>query len=159
GTPGTTPPQVFNSQKDIYMSRQFNRYNAGLIGHYDLNDHVQPYMEFSFMNDKTHQEIAPSALFSGGNPLTVDNNYLVNCDNPFLSAQQQGILCTPAQVAAGDLVSVDIGRRNIEGGGRTSDYEHTNYRGVAGVRGDIGPAWRYDAYGQYYYVQFYNSNN
>ena len=40
-----------------------------------------------------------------------------------------------------------------------SDYEHTNYRGVAGVKGEIGPAWRYDAYGQYYYVQFYNTNN
>ena len=59
--PGTTPPAVFNSQKDIYMSRQYNRANAGLIGHYDLSDRVKPYVEFNFMNDKTHQEIAPSA--------------------------------------------------------------------------------------------------
>jgi outer membrane receptor protein involved in Fe transport len=165
GTPGTTPPAVFNSQQYIYMTRQYNRYNAGLIGHYDLNDYVQPYVEFGFMNDKTHQEIAPSALFENSNPLTADGNYLINCSNPLLSAQERNIICTAAQIAAdtavpgSGLASVKIGRRNIEGGGRTSDYEHTNYRGVAGVRGQIGPAWTYDAYGQYYYVQFYNTNN
>jgi outer membrane receptor protein involved in Fe transport len=39
-----------------------------------------------------------------------------------------------------------------------AEFEHTNYRGVLGVRGDIGPAWNYDAYGQYYYSTLYNSN-
>jgi outer membrane receptor protein involved in Fe transport len=165
GSADTTPPAVFNGQEDIYMSRQYKRYNAGLIGHYDLNEHVQPYVEFSFMNDKTHQQIAPSALFSGSNPLTPDNNYLVNCSNPLLSTQQRNILCSPQEIlddtaAPGSvLASVDIARRNVEGGGRTSDYEHTNYRLVGGLTGEIGPAWSYDGYGQYYYVNFYNTNN
>ena len=165
GTQDTTPPAVFNYQPYEYMSRGYERRTAGLLGHYDLNDHVQPYVEFSYMNDKTHQEIAPSALFINSNPLTADGGYMINCSNPLLSAQQQGILCTPAQVAA-DLanpgstsVSVAIGRRNVEGGGRTSDYEHTNYRAVAGLKGEIGRVWSYDAYAQNYYVQFYNSNN
>jgi outer membrane receptor protein involved in Fe transport len=164
GTEDTTPPAIFNSQKDIFMTREYKRYNAGLIGHYDLNDNVQPYVEFGFMNDKTHQQIAPSALFKDSNPLTADTNYLVNCSNPLLSAQEANILCSAADIAAdaadpgSALASVRIGRRNIEGGGRTSDYEHTNYRAVAGLRGEIGPAWHYDGYGQYYYVQFYNSN-
>ncbi len=53
------------------------------------------------MNDRTDQKIAPSALFSGANPLdpTNNGNYNVNCDNPLLSAQQASILCTPAQLA------------------------------------------------------------
>ena len=167
GSADTTPPAVFNSQRYIFMTREYNRYNAGLLGHYDLNDNVQPYVEFGFMNDRTHQEIAPSALFENSNPITADGKYLINCSNPLLSAQERSTICTPAQIATdtanpgalGGSASVNIGRRNIEGGGRTSDYEHTNYRGVAGVRGEIGPAWRYDAYGQYYYVQFYNTNN
>ncbi len=165
GSVDTNPPAIFNAQKDIYMSREYKRNTAGLIGHYDLNDHVQPYVEFGFMNDKTHQEIAPSALFIASNPLTTDNNYLINCSNPLLSAQQQAILCSSQEIAADAaapgsvLAHVAIGRRNVEGGGRTSDYEHTNYRGVAGVKGDISRAWSYDAYGQYYYVQFYNTNN
>jgi iron complex outermembrane recepter protein len=161
----TTPPATFNSQKDVYMNRQYQRATAGVIGHYDLNDHVQPYVEFGYMNDRTHQEVGPSALFRGSNPLTADGNYLINCSNPLLSAQEQSILCTPAQIAADTAVpgsasaSVEIGRRNIEGGGRQSDYEHTNYRAVGGVKGQISRVWSYDAYAQYYYVQFYVSNN
>lgn len=40
-------------------------------------------------------------------------------------------------------------RRNIEGGPRRDDLQHTSYRAVLGMRGDISPAWSYDAYYQY----------
>jgi outer membrane receptor protein involved in Fe transport len=40
-------------------------------------------------------------------------------------------------------------RRNVEGGPRRDDLQHTSYRFVAGVRGDLGTAWNYDAYYQY----------
>jgi outer membrane receptor protein involved in Fe transport len=159
------PPAAYNSQKLIYMSRQYKRATAGVIGHYDLNDHVQPYVEFGYTNDKTHQEIAPSALFRQSNVLTADGNYPINCSNPLLSTQQRNILCTAQEIADDTAVpgsvsaSVEIGRRNVEGGQRFSDYEHTNYRAVGGLRGEIGPAWSYDAYAQYYYVQFFTTNN
>src|SRR5437667_76447 len=52
-----------------------------------------------------------------------------------------------------------IGRRNIEGAGRTSYYEHQNYRAVAGLGGALGQAWTYDAYAQYYYTTLFNSNS
>ena len=160
------PPPFFNSQPFIYMSRDDQRYTAGFLGHVDVNDYMKPYFEFGFMNDKTHQEIAPSALFRDSNPTDPNGNYNVNCSNPFLSAQQQGVLgCSGADIAA-DLANpgsvtrnVRIGRRNVEGGGRSSDYEHDNYRAVFGFKGDVANAWSYDAYGQYYYVNFFNSNN
>jgi len=162
----TTPPAIFNSQPYIYNGRDDLRYNAGFFAHVDLSEHVKPYAEFSYMNDRTDQQIAPSALFRGANPLdpTGAGNYYVNCSNPLLSAQEAGILCTPAQIAAdaanpGSVsVPIEIGRRNIEGGGRESYYEHTNYRAVLGGKGGIDRTWSYDAYGQYYYTTFFNSN-
>jgi len=167
GTAGTNPPAIFNSQPFIFMSRDDRRYMAGFMAHIDLSDSVKPYAEFHYMDDKTHQAIAPSALFRFSNPNDTENgSYFVNCSNPFLSAQQQGIIgCTPAMIAAdvakpgSETVNLDIGRRNIEGGGRSSDYEHSTYRAVGGVKGSLGNAWSYDAYGQYYYVDFFNSNN
>ena len=166
GTAGTNPPAIFNSQPYIYNGRDDLRYTAGFLAHVDLNDHVRPYAEFGFMSDKTDQKIAPSGLFRGANPLdpTLQGNYNVNCSNPLLSAQEASVLCTPAQIAADAAdpgavsANVDIGRRNVEGGGRDSYYEHTNYRGVVGVRGELVTAWTYDAYGQYYYTAFFNSN-
>ena len=167
GSVATTPPASFNSQPFIFMQRNDDRYQAGFNAHMDVNDWVKPYAQFTFMDDRTHQAVAPAALFRASNPNDLaTGNYYVNCGNPFLSAQQQAILgCTPAQIADPDQlnkanqVNIEIGRRNIEGGGRTSDYEHTNYRMVLGAQGDIVKGWTYDAYAQYYYTSFFNSND
>jgi iron complex outermembrane recepter protein len=180
GSVATTPPAAFNSQPYIYLSREDDRYNAAFLAHDDIADYFQPYAEFYFMDDKTHQQVAPSALFKDLNPLDpLTGNYNVNCNNPLLSAQEQSTLCTPAQITAANAapdvgctftqtaggpvlspncVNVRIGRRNVEGGGRISDYEHMNYRPVFGIKGDFADAWSYDAYGQYYYTTFFNSN-
>jgi outer membrane receptor protein involved in Fe transport len=163
---GSNPPAVFNSSADEYLQSGDERYNGGAFANLDVNDHLKPYLEFGYMNDKTIEVVAPSALFENGNPITADNQYLVNCSNPLLSAQQQGILCTPTQIAADAAnpgsasADINIGRRNLEGGGRTYDFEHNNYRAVAGAKGNIGgdDTWTYDAYGQYAYTTFFNNN-
>ncbi len=161
----TNPPEIFNSQPFIYMQRDDDRYLAGFNAHDDLADYAKPYFELNLMNDKTHQAIAPSAAFTTANPNT-GGPYFVNCGNPFLSAQQISILgCTAAQITApnqadpANQVPITIGRRNVEGGGRSSDYEHTNYRAAVGLKGEFLDAWTYDAYGQYYYVTYRNAQN
>ncbi|MBS0367013.1 MAG: TonB-dependent receptor [Proteobacteria bacterium] len=182
GSAPTTPPAVFNSQPYIFMTRQDERYNAAVLAHEDLFDSLKPYGEFYFMDDRTHQEPAPSALFLDSNPNDPfgSGNYPVNCDNPFLSGAQASIMCSPAQLAyvaanpgqpcaystdpvthavtSPNCVDMRIGRRNIEGGARQSDYQHINYRAVFGSKGDFADAWSYDAYGQYYYTSFNTSN-
>jgi outer membrane receptor protein involved in Fe transport len=40
-------------------------------------------------------------------------------------------------------------RRNVEGGGRQDDLQHVSYRAVIGVKGDLSPAWSYDAFYQF----------
>jgi iron complex outermembrane receptor protein len=166
GTVATTPPAAFNSQQYIYMTREDDRYNAAVLAHQEITDWFQPYGEFYFMDDKSHQVIAPAALFRDSNPLdpTGKGDYFVNCSNPLLSAQERSTLCTPAQIAADTAnpgsatAQIRIGRRNVEGGGRFSDYEHENYRAVFGTKGDFAGAWNYDLYGQYYYTTFFNAN-
>ncbi len=53
----------FNSQPYIYMTREDDRYNAAFMAHQEVTEAFQPYGEFYFMDDKTHQVVAPSALF------------------------------------------------------------------------------------------------
>ncbi len=137
-----------------YYQRPDDRYTAGLFAHYDMNDHATAYTEFMFMNDKTVSQVAPSGAFlgSGNGQPPFFGNYVVNCDNPFLSTSMVDALCNDPDVnrAPGQTdVLVGIGRRNVEGGGRQDDLEHTSYRGVVGVRGTFAEAWNYDAYGLY----------
>jgi outer membrane receptor protein involved in Fe transport len=157
---GSTPPPTFNSSVFQVLQHPDTRYSFGFLAHDDFNEKIGAYMEFGFMNDRARTIIAPSATFLGANAFDVTGNggYQVNCDNPLLSAQQfLQIGCD--QQAAGSDVTMLIGRRNVEGLGRESDYEHTNYRGVFGLTGDVGQGWVYDAYLQYYYTSLYQANN
>src|SRR4029079_9444376 len=105
------------------------------MGHLDMTDNFQVYTEFGYMNDRSHQEVAPAAAFLFSNPHDpISGNYNINCSNPLLSQQQQLTLCTPAEIAADAAAianggapvtaNVAIRRRNIEGGRPRLPYAH-----------------------------------
>lgn len=153
GSVATNPPGTFfNSNPYEYLLQQSTRYTAGYFANYEISNHVELYSNFGFMNDRTNVNVAPSALFQGSGA-SATGGFLVNCNNPFLSGQQQTTLgCSAADVASGATRDLLIGRRNVEGGPRNSYYQHTNYRIVGGARGDIVGPWKYDIYGSYYYT-------
>jgi iron complex outermembrane recepter protein len=164
---GSSPPATFNSAPFEYLSRQDTRYLAGFMAHYDITSWAQPYAEFSFMSDRSSAVVAPSGSFQSGGTAP-GGGFFVNCGNPLLSAQEATALgCSAAQIGAvgaaqllqANQVDIVLGRRNIEGGGRQSTYNHENYRIVLGMKGDFADAWHYDAYGSYYYTTLFNSNN
>ena len=126
---------LYNYGPPNHFQRPDERYTAGLFGYYEVDERLEGYLEFQFMEDNTNAQIAPSGAFFVTSTL--------NCSNALLSAQQfAAIGCgTPA-----DVVPLYIGRRNVEGGFRNNDITHTSYRGLGGIRGDINDAWSYDAY-------------
>lgn len=151
GSAPTTPPAAFNSNPYMNLFQGTNRYQAGVLSHYEFSDRAEVYGDFMFTNNRHRTAVAPSGAFQ--------STFQVSCNNPLLSAQQRTALgCTAAQITAGTQIPVTIGRRNIEGGPRMFGYEHSNYRGVLGVKGDLSDAWSYDVYGSYYYTTLYNTN-
>src|SRR6185437_4656105 len=164
---GAVPPWEYNPNPFIYMQRQNDRWNTGVNANVEINDHVKPYLVATFMDDRSTEIVGPSAAFKNSYPYSADNYYRVNCSNPLLSAQEASLLCTPAQIAAdklspgtdpANMAVFNLGRRNIEGGGRVAYFEHMNYRVAAGATGDIIPGFTYDAYGQYFYTSLFNAN-
>ena len=93
---GSSPPSSFNSNTYESLSRQDSRFSGGFFGHYDLATFAKPYTEFSFMDDRSFQQIAPGAVFSGSNALSADGSgyWVTNCNNPLLSADEVQKLCT-----------------------------------------------------------------
>lgn len=162
-----------------YFQRPDERYTAGLFAEYEISDSLKPYLEFMFMDDRTVAQIAPSGDFG--------NTTSINCDNPLLGAGQRAVLCAPGNLLSdpndpfatvgnsGGTATVftdalgntynkgfaQILRRNVEGGGRQSDLQHSSYRAVMGMKGDISDAWTYDAFYQYgrtNYTQVYKND-
>jgi len=172
----------YNFAPTNYFQRPDERYTAGFFGNYEINDSIKPYVEFMFMDDRTLAQIAPSGDFG--------NTLQINSDNPLISDQQRGILFRPENLVNGYLGSfpltpvsnpdgpaslnfidpttgatyqrgfMQLLRRNVEGGPRVADLQHTQFRSVIGSKGDLSPAWSYDAYYQYgrtNYTQIYSN--
>ena len=163
---GSVPPPLFNSSPYQFFQLESSRYLAGVFAHYDLEDWAKPYMEFNFMHDKSTVNTAPSGFFYGQDPKTsvpggsADGGALIPCDSALFSASQQAQLapfCGTGDAPPG-YVNLFIGRRNIEGGPRITEWDHTNYRIVGGVKGDVASAWNYDAYFSYYSTSLTQTN-
>lgn len=164
---------LFNFAPLNYFQRNDERFTAGAFVNYEVNESIRPYMEFMFMDDHTTAQIAPSGDF--GNTLTIncDNPLLsaaqsaVICDadnliNGFIGTfptavsapYNQNPGAAPIDFADGQGGTYNQGyglllRRNVEGGPRRAQLDHTTYRGVLGLKGDLGDAWSYDSYYQY----------
>lgn len=120
-----------------YYQRPDTTYNLGVMGHYDLNAHANVYTQLMFTDYESVAQIAPSGDFF--------NSSQINCDNPMLSPSQvTDVGCTPADVAAGNFRTLYVARRNVEGGGRQDSFHNNTFRGLVGLRGDVGMGWTYD---------------
>jgi outer membrane receptor protein involved in Fe transport len=138
----------YNFAPPSYLQRPDERTTFGAMGHYEFNENVEVYTELMFMDTRSITQFGPAGIFF--------NTMTINCGNPYLSAQQQGIMgCSgdPDQI-----VTSIFGRRNVEGGARFGDLRHDTYRGVFGLRGNINDTWRYDAFFQYAEVDMRNRN-
>jgi len=150
--PGSVP---FNFGPYNFFQRPDERYTFGTFADYEISPGFKPYLEAMFMDDRSLSQIAPSGDFF--------NTTTINCDNPLLSPQQFSLICvegptsglivdTQVDPVTGnpyDIAVLYVGRRNVEGGGRQDDLQHTAYRIVAGMRGDAFKGVSYDAYYQY----------
>jgi len=140
--PFSAGTDLYNFGPSNYYQRPDRRYSLGAMGHYEITEHADVYTQLMFTDYSSIAQIAPGGNFFNSNS--------VNCANPFLSAQQVGVLgCTAADVAANNSATLYVARRNVEGGGRQQAFENSSFRSLLGVRGAITDTWDYDASVQY----------
>jgi outer membrane receptor protein involved in Fe transport len=142
-----TGSDVYNFSPTNYLQRPDQRYGFGAFAHYEVNPHFQAYADLMFMEDNSTAQIAPGGIFAASGP-GPGGTFAVNCDNPFMSAQEAGLLCGAAAGTATN-VNVAVARRNIEGGGRLTIFDHQEQRYVIGLKGELGGDWTYDGFIQY----------
>jgi outer membrane receptor protein involved in Fe transport len=131
----------YNYNPINYFYRPDERFTLGSMINYDVNDSTRVYLELNYMLDDTDAQIAESGTFFA-------EEYKIDMSSELLSdaqrAQLAGILGVDAQSGA---FAAYIGKRNVEGGPRTSLLNHSTFRVVLGVEGDINDDWYYDVNG------------
>jgi len=134
-----------------YLQRGGERYTAGAFLHYDVNDYASVYTETMYAHSASTAQYGPSGAFAY-------TAYPLRSDNPLLTPEQVATIFTPANIASNharfpdgptdpNTVTMYVGRRNVEGGGRLDNYTSNSLRQVVGVKGAFADAWTYDAYG------------
>ena len=148
GTGSGTTLRAYNGATDAfnygpynYLQRPDTRYTAGAYGHYEINPKADVYTSLMFMDDDSTAQIAPGGIFYG-------TNFNVPCNNPYLTSAEISTFCGGSTSAANSF-TLRPGKRNVEGGGRQSEFRHTDYRLQIGMKGDLDKAWSYDGYVQY----------
>jgi iron complex outermembrane receptor protein len=150
---------LYNYGALSYLQRPAERYTAGAFLHYDINDHADFYSETMFARNSSQAQYGPSGDF-----FQLTNTH---CSNPLLTAEEVATLCNPTTLAqnqafsglTGDAISLYVGRRNVEGGGRQDNFTSDSLRQVLGVKGAFADAWSYDAYTQVGITQFQDTES
>ncbi len=137
-----TATDLYNPAPYQTMQRPDTRYNAGAFASYRFNSAAKLYGEAMYTDDRTRVFYEPAGTSATGAGLNV---FGVNCSNPLLSPGEVNDLCTQYGLASSDTAQVAIGRRNVEGVGRTDEFHHRSYRIVIGVKGEINEPWSYNA--------------
>ena len=147
--------QPFNFNPYNVFQVPFKRYNMFGAAHYDISDHLSVYGRGMYSNTTVDTIIAPSGVFA--------ESVTVPLNNPFLTAQQRGVLCTDLGVTAAQCTAAgtatgptdpnyltdtfDLRRRTPEVGPRISSYNTQMFDFRIGVRGDITDKIGFDLWG------------
>jgi outer membrane receptor protein involved in Fe transport len=148
---------VYNFGAPSYFIRPDERYRLGAFAHYEIAPWAEAYSQVMFMDDRSVAQIAPGGVFA--------STFTINCDNAFLTAAQLAQLAAPGSSAPGGPAlcpsagantnfTTTVAKRNVEGGGRQSEFRHASYRYVIGLKGDLGENWNYDSYMLYAATKF-----
>lgn len=134
-----------------YLQRPRERQTFGTFVRYDITPDTEWFMDYSFTRNNTTAQIAPGGLSLG-------RTTSINCDNPLLSDDQNAIFCDSSVTytdADGVLrAPLTIGRRNIEGGARSTESTLITNRMITGVRGVVFEDFDYEIFGQYSNVDY-----
>jgi outer membrane receptor protein involved in Fe transport len=149
--PYSSTTDSYNYGALSYAQRKAERYTAGAFLNYDVTDHMNVYSETMYALNSSSGQYGPSGAFAYVDATT-------HCSNPLFTPSEVAAFCDPVTFAAnhalypnltGDQIQISLARRSVESGGRVDNYSSTSIREVMGIKGTLGNAWSYDAYGQY----------
>lgn len=130
----------YNFEPDNLLVLPMERWNLYSNFTLDLATGFKPYAMAMFTNYNALQELAPT-------PAAGTTGFTVPVTNPFVVANSQ--LSTLLASRANPTAPFSFSKRFNDLGGRTGYNNHDVWQMVAGTKGDITDAWRYDVYYSY----------
>ena len=135
------PDDLYDFAPINYLQIPLERYSAGALLNVDITDTVELYSELTWANNKSVQSLAPAGTFGA----FVE----INTDNPVLTPANQQFLADNGIPRGANLVGIGLSRRLLELGPRIIEADRDYTRLLAGLRGELGGSWEYDAWASF----------
>lgn len=165
-------PDFYSYNFDIVniLVLPLERYSAFTRGNYKVNDAFEFFVQGAYTNYKSATALAPTPVSTGiVNPSSTASGlnarsplvevgqritgFVVPVSNPFLQASPDLVALVnsrtgddPLLTGTGAAEGVRIGYRFLGTGLREQKLENEVIQGLAGLRGEFAPNWRYEAY-------------
>ena len=152
-----TTADYYNYAPDNFLQVPQERWLAGAYANYEINEHFNPYMELSFVNNRVDNELAATPI-SGTFGIATNNPYLSTTDAASIAAiDAQEAAIDAALIAAGrpaqfnnpGVVNVSLASRTNAISSRRQLDDRNAYRLLIGSTGEIVKGITYDAFYSY----------
>ncbi len=134
--------QRYNRASERLLATPVERYSASLIGRYDFSPSVQLYGEFTYNKTKANAHLEPLAV----DDLGTQGQSVMNFNGSAFAGIPTSNPYVPAAIAAAAPPNsyLDFYKRSNGIFDRSPHDDRDYYRGVIGLKGDIGANWKYD---------------
>lgn len=132
----------FNDRPYTNLQMPMQRWQGSIIGHYDVTDHVTAFVEGSYVHSKLNSTLGAVPMSSSG----FIPGFQLDLRNPYLDPSLREFLRTNMDADNNNLVPVNINRRLLDGGSRTSDQTRDFYRFVVGLKGDLTDRLKWETF-------------
>ncbi len=134
--------QRFNRASQRLLTTPVERFSASMLAHYDFSPAAQLYAELMYNKTKASGHIEPLAVDNNGKQgqsvINFDGSAYpgISTNNPYVPA--------PILAAAGPNSFLNFRKRSTGIFDRSPHDDRDYYRGVIGLKGDVGSNWKYD---------------
>lgn len=151
---------VFNFNPFNYYQTPAKRYSATSLARYNINDEHTVFANVNYVTTSVDTQVAPSGIFGTA--------FWIPMANPFFNTQARNFLLNGANAALGSLSSanwrdtnnngvvdqadslrLNIFRRTVELGPRSTGYDSDQFQFVTGAEGFLTDTWAYEVSAQH----------
>ena len=132
----------FNDRPFTNLQMPMQRWQGSVIGHYDVTDGVTAFWEGSYVHSKINSTLGAVPMSSSG----FIPGFQLDLRNPYLDPTLRNFLRTNMDADGNNLVPVNINRRLLDGGSRTSEQTRDFYRFVVGLKGNLTDRLKWEVF-------------
>lgn len=151
---------VFNFNPFNYYQTPAKRYSTTSMARYNINDEHTAFANINYVTTSVDTQVAPSGIFGTA--------FWIPMANPFLNTQARNFILNGANAAIGsmnatnwrdtnnngvvdqaDSLRMNIFRRTVELGARSTGYDSDQFQFVTGLEGFLTDTWAYEVSAQH----------